>query len=339
MTETWTGEHTSGPGDGEAVEDLDPLLDDLDLNTDDNSDNDIDDDPDDDNGVSETDGFASSDDFDDPLGLNDDDDAVEGATSLSYFEGDTGRLDYEQRRVLHAVLKHRYISADRHPDQWANLLLNEELIRSRLNELFLDLHVDVNYRVAFKRQAVAETGASLPTLLHEVAHTKEETIMLVALRHRFFQQRQDGDTVVFVDRAGLLDEVAGMRPEHATDRAFDQKKSERAVEGLRKAGVLLKTRDPDRFRISPVIEVLLPIQKLRELMTWLMTQNGTTEHPDGPDSDGSDVGPAVEHPGASRVDYLFADDPANDPTDGSTDDLPDGLTDDTTDDLTGGETR
>ena len=214
----------------------------------------------------------------DPVPLNDgptdpfeDDD--EG-TSLACFEGDTGRLDYAQRRVLHALMKNRYIAADRHPDQWVALLANEDLIKSRLNDLFLDLHIDRTYQVAFKRQAVAETGAPLPTLLHEVAHNKEETIMLVALRGRFFRQRQDGDNVVYVEKSALLDEVAGMRPEHATDRAFNQKKTERAVEGLRKAGVLLKTPDPDRFRISPVIEVLLPLPKLRELMTWLMTQNG-----------------------------------------------------------------
>ena len=44
--------------------------------------------------------------------------------------------------------------------------------------------------------------------------------------------------------------------------------------------MLLKTPDPDRFRISPIIEVLLPIEKLRELWTWLMTQNGTTPDED-----------------------------------------------------------
>lgn len=252
MTDTWTDDTTGVPDDPDAI---DELLDDLDDS--DDSDDDLDRGP-------------VQGDLGDPF--EDDDQPM----SLSCFEGDNGRLDYEQRRALHALLKNRYISADRHPDQWATLLLNEDLIQSRLNDLFLDLHIDRTYQVAFKRQATSETGAPLPTLLHEVAHNKEETIMLVALRSRFFQQRQDGDSVVYVEKATLLDEVSGMRPDHATDLSFDQKKAERAVEGLRKAGVLLKTPDPDRFRISPVIEVLLPIQKLRDLMTWLMSQNGTT---------------------------------------------------------------
>jgi hypothetical protein len=125
--------------------------------------------------------------------------------------------------------------------------------------------------------------------------------MLVALRSRFFRQRQDGDNIVYVDRTALLDEVAGMRPEHATNRAFDQKRTERAVDGLRKAGVLLRTADPDRFRISPVIEVLLPIQKLRDLMTWLMTQNGA-----GPEAVGAAPVPDITE--AHNYDLTLAED-------------------------------
>lgn len=231
-------------------------------------------DPDDDGGLDPW--VPLTDDEEQGAGVDDPD----AATSLACFEGDTGRLDYQQRRALHSLLKHRYISQERHPDQWATLLLHEERIRSRLNDLFLDLHIDRGYQVAFKRQAVAETGAALPTLLHEVTHSKEETILLVSLRARFFRQRRDGDTIVYVERTVLLDEVAEMRPDHATDRSFDRRKADRAVDGLRKAGVLLKTPDPDRFRISPVIEVLMPMPKLRALLAWLAAQNGTSAAPE-----------------------------------------------------------
>jgi len=37
--------------------------------------------------------------------------------------------------------------------------------------------------------------------------------------------------------------------------------------------VLLKTSDPDRFRVSPVIEVLLPVERLAELLEWLVAEN------------------------------------------------------------------
>lgn len=98
---------------------------------------------------------------------------------------------------------------------------------------------------------------------------------MVFLRQRFFAMRQEGEDVVFVDRHSLLETVADQRPEHATHRAMDQKRVLKAIDGLVTAGVLLKTADPDRFRISPIIEVLLPIEKLRALWTWLITQDGT----------------------------------------------------------------
>ncbi|MBE9937653.1 DUF4194 domain-containing protein [Cellulosimicrobium cellulans] len=196
-------------------------------------------------------------------------------TSLALFEGDTSTLYPEQRWCLHALLKQRYVSADRYPEQWAVLLDNPDIIESRLNELFFRLRLDRENQVAFKYPAVADTGESLPSLLRDMPHTKEETIVMVFVRQRFFAQRQEGEDMVFVDRQVLLDEVADQRPEHATHRAMDDKRARKAIDGLAAAGVLLKTQDPDRFRISPIIEVLLPIEKLRSLWTWLMTRNGT----------------------------------------------------------------
>lgn len=209
-------------------------------------------------------------------------------SSLSMFESDASILFPDQRRCLHALLKHRYLSAERHPDHWQVLLANDDVIRGRLNELFFELFIDRDHQIAFKRQAVSETGDPLPSLLRDVSHTKEETIMMVYLRQRLFSQRQEGEDVVFVDRQTLLDEVADQRPEHTTHRAMDQKRALKAVDGLATAGLLLKTADPDRFRISPIIEILMPVEKLRTLWTWLMEQNGTAQDGDGA-GDGSDT--------------------------------------------------
>jgi hypothetical protein len=201
---------------------------------------------------------------------------TEDAPGADMFEGDSGTLYPEQRRCLVALLKHRYISAERHPEQWAVLLKDEGLIKSRLNDMFLELQVERDQQIAFKRQAVSYTGDPLPSLLRERAHTKEETIVMLALRQGFFAQRQEGEDHVYVERETLMEEIAERWPEDLTNRSLAQKKAGTAIDGVATAGVLLKTADPDRFRISPIIEVLLPIEKLRELMTWLMTQNGTT---------------------------------------------------------------
>ncbi|MHC6176616.1 DUF4194 domain-containing protein [Glutamicibacter endophyticus] len=200
----------------------------------------------------------------------------EEGLSLGLFEGDTGTLFPEQRRCLHALLKHRYISAEQYPEQWETLLKDETgIIKSRLNDLYLDLEIEWEQRIAFKRRAISETGDSLPSLLREASHTKEETIVMMTLRQRYFAQRQEGDEAVFVDREGMLEEIRERWPEHLTNRAAALKKAGTSIDGLIRAGVLLRTTDENRFRISPIIEVLLPVEKLHELLAWLMNQNGT----------------------------------------------------------------
>jgi hypothetical protein len=217
----------------------------------------------------------------------------DGALSFSLFEGDEGGLTVEQRRTLVLLLKHRYISAALQPAEWRTLLASQSLLKSRLNDLFLDLHVDLHYEVAFKRQAVGEGGDRFPTLLHDVAYTREETILLVLLRQRFRSERASGVDIVIVDRDNLVENVAHFRPEHATDRFGDARRATAAVDSLAKARVLLKTSDPDRFRISAVIEVLLPIERLGELWEWLVEQNGQ-EFPE-PEPESSELAdPALE---------------------------------------------
>ena len=193
--------------------------------------------------------------------------------TLSLFEGDEGGLSVEQRRTLVLLLKHRYISAALQPAEWQTLLKSQSLLKSRLNDVFLDLHVDHHYEVAFKRQALAEGGERFPTLLHDVAYTREETILLVLLRQRFRSERANGQEIVLVDRDNLVENVAHFRPEHATDLSGDARKAAAAVDSLAKARVLLKTSDPDRFRISAVIEVLLSVERLGELLDWLRQEN------------------------------------------------------------------
>jgi hypothetical protein len=193
--------------------------------------------------------------------------------SFSLFEGDEGGLTVEQRRTLVLLMKHRYVSAALQPAEWRTLLDSQRLLKSRLNDMFLDLHIDLHYQVAFKRQAVSEAGDRFPTLLHDVAYTREETILLVLLRQRFRSERANGQDIVLVDRDNLVENIAHFRPEFSTDRYGDARKASAAVDSLAKARVLLKTSDPDRFRISAVIEVLLPLERLAELHEWLVEQN------------------------------------------------------------------
>jgi Domain of unknown function (DUF4194) len=206
-------------------------------------------------------------------GLTDDAAEPDDSSSLALFEGDTGGLTLPQRKTLVALLKHRFITAAKQPTEWRVLLESDELLRSRLNDLFLDLHVDRNRQVAFKRQALPEAGGRFPTLLHDNSWGREETILLIFLRTRFRSERNDGADDVIVDRDELLETVTGFRPPHATDIAGDYRKTDNAIDSLRRAGILVKTNDEHRLLISPVIEVLLPVERLQQLLDWFINHN------------------------------------------------------------------
>ena len=175
------------------------------------------------------------------------------------------------------LLKNRFVSAIGNPFEWRVIRENPEPFKSRLNDMFLDLHLDLQHEVAFKRQAASDGGGrEFPTLLHDTAYTREETILLAFRRMRFQSERSSGHEDVTVDRDELLTHVASFRPAHATNRSGDAAKTTNAVDNLIKAKVLRKTNDNDRLRVSPVIAVLLPLPRLHELFEWLMAQNGTT---------------------------------------------------------------
>ncbi|AZH83819.1 DUF4194 domain-containing protein [Plantibacter sp. PA-3-X8] len=198
--------------------------------------------------------------------------------SFALFEGDEGRLDAAQRRALVALLKHRYVSPALQPAEWRTVLESESLLRSRLNELFLELEVDRSAEVAFKRQAGSESGRRpFPTLLHDTSYSREETILLVYLRTRLRTELANGARAAIVEHDELLGFVASFRPEHATDRARDDGRVERAIDKLLTARVLLRTRDARRHRIASVVETLLPLERLQELLEWLETQTAAVD--------------------------------------------------------------
>jgi Domain of unknown function (DUF4194) len=197
----------------------------------------------------------------------------EATTSVSLFEGDEGGLEYAERRALVALLKQRFISARTHPRDWQAVTENERVIRSRLNDLFLELQIDPVREVAWKRQAVPETGHRFPTLLHDVAWSREETVVLVHLRDRFRAATAAGEGRVYVDRDDVVEYVAGFRPPHATDAAGDEKRARNAVASVNKAGLLIGSPTDDRFEISEAIESLLPLELLKELLVSLQQTN------------------------------------------------------------------
>jgi hypothetical protein len=196
----------------------------------------------------------------------------EQSSSVALFEGDEGGLEYAQRRALVVLLKRRFVTASSHPKEWAALLANTRLIRSRLNDMFLELVLDREREVAYKRQVMPEGGGRFLTLLHDQPWGREETVLLVLLRTRHRAETAAGAGRAFIDRADILEHTAQHRPAHATDQSGDAKKATRAIDNLLSTGLLTGRSSGDRFEISNAIEVMLPVEKLTELLRWLQRQ-------------------------------------------------------------------
>ncbi len=100
------------------------------------------------------------------------------------FAGDAGTLDADVRRVLVRLLQRRFLLADRYPAQWRTLLENQQIIESRLHDLFVRLVVDHDRGVAYKQQ-VRSTELDVPILLKDDPYNRAETLVLVHLRTVF----------------------------------------------------------------------------------------------------------------------------------------------------------
>lgn len=203
---------------------------------------------------------------------------MDDSQSIALFDGDEGSLPYDQRRTLVALLKNEYISAAKHPQEWRTLVEDERDLRSlrcRINELFMDLDVHHEYGIALKRQALRDGGGTFPTLLRDAAYNREETILMAFLRSKYRSERASGVHEVRIDREDLVAHVETYRPPHATDLVADARRTENAIENLLKNRILLGTPGAARPAISPVIEVLMPVEKLRELIEALKSQART----------------------------------------------------------------
>lgn len=187
------------------------------------------------------------------------------------FDGDQGTLTLVARRALVAVIKHSYISSDQDPKTWAVLMSHRTDIESRLNDMFLMLIVDPRAGIAYKQQAPGDRFTTL--LPPDVSWALDDTILLRHLREIYSMESGFGGDAVFVDRETLIDRVVADAPKTVTDLSLARQRAGKAFENVRSARILLRTSDPERWQISPVIVPLLPLEKLQELQRWLVSSS------------------------------------------------------------------
>jgi hypothetical protein len=186
------------------------------------------------------------------------------------FAGDTGVLPFEARRVLALLLQRRYLSAADHPAEWRSLLTHQQVLSSRLHDLFVELVVDREYEIAYKRQ-VRSDGLAIPVLLKDEPYKRIETLLMLFVRNRFRQEQGSGTAAAFVDAEELTDYALGFLAHDETNLAARRREIDNAVATLVREHVVTEVAT-GRYRIGPVVEILLPVDRLRELTSWLRTE-------------------------------------------------------------------
>ncbi|WP_186447034.1 DUF4194 domain-containing protein [Mycolicibacterium porcinum] len=227
----------------------------------------------------------------DPVGgeeFTDDEVFVESARPL--FNGDGGGLTLPQRVALIKLVKQPYLSAAEHPEDWATLVASRPVITHRLHDLLLDLRVDAASKVAYKVAAALTDDVAAPSLLRKTRWTANQTALLVVLRQRLRLRATPSDPV-FVDFEELVAAMTTLLPAHV-DESRPKTVTKAAVESLGNLGVVKSAPgSDDRYWINPVLESLLPINKLRQLLDALTQSAPAHADSRGPDQNHPEADP------------------------------------------------
>lgn len=204
--------------------------------------------------------------FIDPVSMEDD--------PAELFAGDAGTLDADVRRVLVQLLRRKFLLAEKNPTQWRTLLKNQQIIESRLHDLFVRLVVDHDRGVAYKQQ-VRSAELDVPILLKDDPYNRAETLVLVHLRSVYQRERGTGDVSARVDLEEVEHTVLTYFDPNDHNQARSQQEVRGAVQRLVTEGLLVE-ESAGRYRITPMVEVVVSTAKLSELRQWLRERNGAT---------------------------------------------------------------
>lgn len=186
------------------------------------------------------------------------------ASQPGCFLGDTGSLSVDTRRVLVQLLLGPSVDARRQGRLWPVLLRDEAVVRSRLHELFLELVIDHEQRVAFTRQVVSEQ-VDVPVLLRRASLTFLESALLLFLRQRLTQADAQGERAV-VALADMQEHLRVFERNDNSDHARFERQVGNAVEKAKKLSLVQRLRGGDeRYEVSPTLKLLFPAEEIQAL--------------------------------------------------------------------------
>lgn len=184
-----------------------------------------------------------------------------GPAANELYAGDLGILSLDVRLALCKLLTGPFVDAE--SPHWPVVLREENLLRTRLADLFLDLLIDRERRVAFTRQA--DTGElETPVLMRSTKLSFLDSVLLLHLREALIDAETRNERAV-VDEAELyehLDLFAGADG----DRVLGQKRIRASIKNMRESSILKSISGNDnRYEISPVLRLLFTANDVEAL--------------------------------------------------------------------------
>ncbi|BCT77845.1 hypothetical protein SCMU_36870 [Sinomonas cyclohexanicum] len=193
------------------------------------------------------------------------------APSAALYDGDTGVLPLKVRHVLVRLLKGPYLDGIRDEKAWTTLLDHQDVLRSRLSELFLRLQIDHGRKIAVLRPVDPEllgTASRATVLRQQRTLSRVETILLLRLR-LLLDRHVTAQTEPTVTLEELADVVAHYQPAEEQDALRDTDTVNRAVAKLQARRLLIPTALDDVYLISNALPLALPFENIGDVTRHL----------------------------------------------------------------------
>lgn len=179
---------------------------------------------------------------------------VDSAHKPPLWESDKGSLTYNSRRALVQLLKGPLVRAHKEPVLWSAIISDEDNLRARLHEVFLELVVDEAEGFAFTRMVEEET-LPIPQVLRTDKLKHIDTAILLNLRQEL-GLALPGERVI-VDVEDLREGIGYVRAVDNRDEAGFNNRFNAAIKRIRNEYSLLSATETEgRYEVSPVLRQL-----------------------------------------------------------------------------------
>ena len=187
--------------------------------------------------------------------------------SAELFPGDQGTLPEPVRRVLVSLLRNSYISYERNSEGWLHLVEYQQSVKSALNNLFLELHLDERNEIAYC-VPVESAGTEFPKLKREHELTETQSLLVIFLRQQYLSQASAGAENVWIDGDEMREHLKRLYSEGIVNHARSKSTINSTIEYLSKQHYIETvsgSASEDRYRILPIIETAFPLEKIRAI--------------------------------------------------------------------------